>query len=470
MELKTLFKDTADAIREKDGTTEPILARDFPARIQAIQGGGGGVTMERIEIKAPPDKVRYKIGESFDPTGMSVWASFSNGYGLYVNLSDLTFGPAGPLDEGTEAVTVRFRWGGETASATQTINVSRIQIYGVEWDGTSTTKWTRTDDAAGFADPNPAVKNGDGSSPFDGLQPWAGMVKVEDSEAGMLVAIPKFWYKWTKNGNSLKLQIADGQTDGFNVSPAHADRGDGKGERDVVYVGRYHCASGFKSATGAAQQVSISRSTARNNIHKLGATIWQLDYAMRVTIQMLYLVEFADWNSQAKIGYGGSSARSKVNNGQTDAMQYHTGTTAKNRTTYGFTQYRNIEGLWDNVYNWMDGCYYDSNGMNIIMNPNNFSDASGGTLIGKPSNGSPSAIAVSTVSGLEWAIYPTAADGSDSTHISDDWGFSVSSPCLICGGDDSQVQSRGLFFVSYKSASNTGANIGCRLMKLPDAA
>ena len=89
---------------------------------------------------------------------------------------------------------------------------------------------------------------------------------------------------------------------------------------------------------------------------------------------MLFLVEFADWNGE-RIGRGCSASGSKENNGKTDAMQYHTGTTAANRDTYGYTQYRNIEGWWDNVYDWMDGCYYNSNGLNVIKNPNQFSDS-----------------------------------------------------------------------------------------------
>lgn len=39
MALAELFTDIADAIREKDGTTETIVANNFPARIQAIQTG-----------------------------------------------------------------------------------------------------------------------------------------------------------------------------------------------------------------------------------------------------------------------------------------------------------------------------------------------------------------------------------------------------------------------------------------------
>ena len=340
------------------------------------------------------------------------------------------------------------------------------KIYGVEWDGTSTTVLTRTDASANFTDPVAAVNNGNGSSPFDDKYPWSGMVRVTDSVAGELVSIPKYWYKWTRSGKTMKLQIADYAVDGFYVSPAHADRGDGNGERDVVYVGRYHCASDYKSTTGVAQQTNITRSTARTNIHNLGATIWQFDYAMRLTIQMLYLVEFADWNSQTKIGYGCSASGSKVNNGQTDAMQYHTGTTAANRTTYGFTQYRYIEGLWDNVYDWMDGCYYKSSGMNIILNPSKFSDSANGTSIGTLPRGWISAFNVVESGGVQW-LCPSGNSGSDSTYIPDYWDFNASNPCLYCDGYYGQKLSFGLFYVSCNGTSDSSAGIGCRLQKLP---
>ncbi len=66
--------------------------------------------------------------------------------------------------------------------------------------------------------------------------------------------------------------------------------------------------------------------------------------------------------------------------GYTDSMPYHTGTTLASRDSYGIgTQYRYIEGLWDNVYDWGDGCYYNSNGLNIINTPSSFSDNSSST-------------------------------------------------------------------------------------------
>ena len=347
-----------------------------------------------------------------------------------------------------------------------------VTIYGVEWDWTSSgpTKGTRTDAAAGFSDPNPAVNNGNGSSPFDNLMPWAGMVK-ETRTGGVMVKEPKYWYKWTKTGKKLKLQIADGPVEGFHVDPVNMDRGDGLGELNFSYIARYHCASGtYKSETNKAQQVSITRSAARTSIHNLGANIWQMDFAQMWYVGMLFLVEFADWNGE-RIGRGCSASGSKENNGKTDAMQYHTGTTAANRDTYGYTQYRNIEGWWDNVYDWMDGCYYNSNGLNVILNPSKFSDNANGTLIGSmPSSGYPNDMAVPTQSGFEWALRPATTGGSDSTYVPDYWSFGASVPCLYHGGYYGRSQNHGPFCVSCNGASSTYTGIGCRLQERPPKA
>ena len=349
-------------------------------------------------------------------------------------------------------------------------------IYGVEWDWTSSgpTKGTRTDQAAGFSDPSPAVSNGTGSSPFDNLLPWAGMVK-ETRTGGVMVKEPKYWYKWTRtpsgSGVKLKLQIADGPVEGFHVDPVNMDRGDGLGELDFSYIGRYHCGDDYKSTTGVAQKVDITRSEARSGIHALGSNIWQMDFAQFWYVNMLFLVEFADWNGQTAIGYGCSPNNSVENNGQTDSMQYHTGTTAASRTTYGFTQYRNIEGWWDNVYDWMDGCYYNDNGLNVIKNPAQFSDSGNGVLVGEPAgSGYPSDLAIPTQDGLEWALYPSAVNGSQTTYVPDSWDYHASSPCLRRGGSYRQSLGRGPFFVSFSIASSSDSDIGCRLQERPPKA
>ena len=390
-----------------------------------------------------------------------------------VSISGNTITIASPDGEtnGSATITVNVAAnGGYKATSTSiAVTVKFVTVYGAEWDGTSTTAWSRTDAAADFVDPVPYVSGASNyGSPFDSLEPWSGMVK-EERTGGTMVKIPKFWYKITQNGAGMKVQIADGEKEGFSVSPAHMDRGDGSGERDYIYVGRYHCGSSTKkSKTGESPYNNATRSTMRTQLHNLGSNLWQMDFATRFTIWLLYIVEFADWNSQNKIGYGCGNNSGVQAMGYTDSMPYHTGTTQSNRTTYGLgTQYRYIEGLWDNVFDWLDGCYYNSNGLNIILNPSEFSDSSNGKAVGVPSSGYPSAFSVKDVSGTFELFIPTAANGSDSTYSCDYWGFGSSYPCLCAGGSYSQVLNRGLFYVYYASASSSSADLGCRLLELP---
>ena len=354
------------------------------------------------------------------------------------------------------------------------ITVLNLHIYGVQWDGTAASTWSRTDESAEFVDPVPAVAGGTGSSPFDSRMPWRGMVRVSDSEAGELVAIPKFWYKWTRSGSSMKLQIATNEAEGFLTSPAHADRGDGKGERDIVYVGRYHCGTDdYKSASGVKPKASITRATARTDIHALGEDIWQMDFATMWTIWMLYLVEFGNWNSQEAIGYGCGNGSATENMGASDTMQYHTGTMQADRATYGVgCQYRYIEDLWGNIFDWYDGVYFSGSNVYAILNPADFSDTANGTKVStrQTSSGVPTTWGAPTAEGLEWALYPAAVtdDSTYSTYTCDQCGYNSSGVVLRGGGNCSQGAHCGLFCLSGSdAASGAYADIGCRLLKLP---
>ena len=594
-------------------------------------GGGGGIKLASIAIITPPDKTQYRPGQTFNPAGMTVRATYSNGATAVA--TGWTYSPSGALTEGTESVTILYTEGGVTAQAQQAVTVQKAnitvptqsgsltynggpqsptwnnydtaemtiggvtsgtnagsynaqfslkdtvgtqwadgttgdktvawsiqkaagslslsptsmtldadnpsktitvtrsgtgaisaqssapdvasvsvsgnkitvtghengdvtvtvkvaadsnynapaaktcsvtvsfaQIYGVQWDGTASTTWSRTDAAETFVNPTPAVNNGNGSSPFDTIMPWAGMVVEDDATAGKLVKIPKYWFKWTRSGNGMKLQISNGPEAGFHVSPAHADRGDGKGERDYVYVGRYHCNTSYKSQAGSQPAASMTRAQARSNIHNLGSTYWQYDFAMYWTIMMLYLVEYANWNSQATIGYGCSPSNAKFNMGATDNMVYHTGTSAASRTTYGSVQYRHIEGLWDNVFDWCDGIRFSGSTVYCIANPASFSDTSGGTNVGTraTSSGWISGWTNPTADGFEYALYPNAVGGSETTYVCDYCSYDASGVVLIVGGDYGQYQYHGAFYLDgYYAASYAYANIGCRLQKLP---
>ena len=344
------------------------------------------------------------------------------------------------------------------------------------WDKSSSPAFTRTDESASFSDPDPYVADGNhpGSSPFDNLMPWSGIIQ-ETIDDNVLVKIPKFWYKIVNDSNQLKIQISDKAQDGFKVSPAHQARNANESDRDYVYIGRYKCSSSnYKSVSGVSPKVSIIRSTARNSIKNLGTGYWQQDFAMFWTIRLLYLVEFANWNSQATIGYGCGNGSSVQTTGASDSMSYHTGTMQSSRTTYGVgTQYRWIEDLWSNVLEFVDGIYFSGSSVYIITNPSNFSDSSGGTLVGTRTTTSLDEIKnffTPSNSTLDWAMYPDAlySDSNYSTYVTDRYGYYSSGVVLTVGGNYNQGSSWGLFNVSGSTnASYSAGSVGTRLMYLP---
>jgi hypothetical protein len=225
--------------------------------------------------------------------------------------------------------------------------------------------------------------------------------------------------------------------------------------------------------SGVSPKVSITRATARTSIATLGTGYCQQDFATYWTIRLLYLVEFANWNSQAVIGYGCGNNSSVQTTGASDSMPYHTGTMQSSRTTYGVgCQYRWIEDLWGNVFEWVDGIYFSSSSVYIITDPSNFSDTTNGTLVGtRATNGGEiKDFFTPSESTLDWAMYPNAvySDSNYSTYVTDPCSYGSSGVVLCVGGHFNQYQDYGLFCMSGNSnASSSGSHLGARLMYLP---
>ena len=355
-----------------------------------------------------------------------------------------------------------------TSGQSKTLSLAYVHIYSASWDGSSTTKLTRGDDAAIFTDPVPAVGNGAGSSPFDNRLPWSGMTKVTDGN-NVLVKIPKYWVKVSHA--PFKVQIADKATPGYQVSPAHRDRGDGKGERDVVYIGRYECDGSYMSRSGQAPKVSTNLATFRSGIHGLGAAYWQADFALQLTWWFLYIVEFADWNGQTAIGRGNVDSGAKINTGATDSMSYHTGRAAG---TDGQTavQYRNIENPWGNVLEWRDGIIFSDANICTYNNPANFADTYNAAGAAVRSNKRAATGGWIKAWGRDTNdpsfIYPSEVGGSETTFVPDYCYYYTGVRALVVGGNYGNGGNAGPFYLDGSSApTGTFANLGSRLQKLP---
>lgn len=366
------------------------------------------------------------------------------------------------------------------------LELAYVKVYGVCWNyrnsSTACTRLLRASDPNALVNvdittsPSPAVGGGSGSSPFDACMPWSGMEEYNvtsgkvgpkfgesgfsRSSADVMVFIPEFYYKVVDDASGKKryFYVADKKVSGFEKHP-----GSGR------YVGRYNTGSGHVSRTGKSPLVSITRASARSGAKSKGSGWYEYDYASWCAIGLLYIVEYADWNTQSKIGKGYSNGSSAISSGGTDSMTYHTGRASG---TDGATavQYRHIENPWGNVFDWVDGVNFNGSTVYVCTDPAKYADdtSDGYTNAGTraSSSGYISALGASTTA--PWAIYPSSAGGSETTYIPD-YSWTSSGWLVLCvGGRWDYGSSAGLFcFGGDGSSSNSNSYIGARLLFVP---
>lgn len=380
----------------------------------------------------------------------------------------------------------------ETVAATAykdyAVELAYVKVYGVCWNyGNSSTACTRLLRASDpnklvnvdiTTSPSPAVGSGNGSSPFDACVPWSGMEEynVTSSKVGpkfgesgfsrsntdVVVFIPEFYYKVVDDASGKKryFYVADKKKSGFEKHP-----GSGR------YVGRYNTGSGHISRTGKSPLASITRASARSGAKSKGSGWYEYDYASWCAIGLLYIVEYADWNTQSKIGkgYTNSGNSSAISSGGTDSMTYHTGRASG---TDGATavQYRHIENPWGNVYDWVDGVNFNGGTVYVCTDPTKYADdtSAGYTNAGTRTTSSGYISALGTSTTAPWAIYPSSAGGSETTYIPDYSWASSGWLVLYVGGRWFGGSDAGLFYFNgINSSSNSSSNIGARLLFVP---
>lgn len=379
-------------------------------------------------------------------------------------------------DGNTATGTVEITASGQSKSLT----LDYAAVFGVCWDtsnsSTALTRLTKTSDPYGFVtknvttEPVPAVGTGVGSSPFDNYAPWNGMKKcslLSDGsvyawenqtdfsylDAYVMVYIPTFYVAQKRKDAKQYFYISDKAKTGFTKHP-----GSGK------FVGRYHMNSDGYCNSKQPPYVNMTRAVARSKAKNNGGKFCLYNFATYCAIIWLYVMEFADWNCQSKIGRGYvDNHNSAINSGGTDSMNYHTGRAAG---TDGSTavQYRWIENLWGNVYQWIDG--FNANGTTAYyrIDPSRYADdtATGYNHIGTlPPNGWIKDLTV-TDNGL---LIPKTVGGSETTFIPDYAGSSSGWLVLYVGGNWSSGSVAGLLcFYADGTSSVSGSSISARLL------
>ena len=206
-------------------------------------------------------------------------------------------------------------------------------------------------------EPTACVGTTAGQSWFDDYMPWAGMERknyvdgqivdfVDYSNGETYVYIPQFWSKIINDTEESKMYIyiSAVQDSRFTLHP-----GSGK------YMSRYECNSNFLSAPGTKPKVNTNLGEFRTGITAIDNKHYQYDIHTYAALELLYIVEFAHLNTQSKIGAGITSGGAALTIGETDILTYHTGRVDGTADNVSAVQYRWIENLWGNVWNWVDG-------------------------------------------------------------------------------------------------------------------
>lgn len=356
-------------------------------------------------------------------------------------------------------------------------------VFGVSWDTTNSspelTRLTIDTDPNHFVtvnidtEPVPAVGTGEGSSPFDNYLPWMGMeeynivngeILYKQGEEGFsrssydtMVYIPEFWYYIERIQDNVRFYISSEPRENFSKHP-----GSNK------YISRYEIIENngtYMSISGYSPKVSINIGTMRTNCSSKGNGWQQDDFMCYQARNLLYLVEFANFNSQNMLGNGISGDSAAHNTGETDAMIYHTGR-AEGTNNLSAVQYRHIENPYGNVYTFVDGILINEHEVFLCTDPqyygNEITENYLSTGITTPDSSGYSKDLIFSDS-YSWALIPSELGGSTSTYLCDYYYQASGLRILFVGGRWLNGDGAGFWcFYANLASSWSGSYVGGR--------
>ena len=316
---------------------------------------------------------------------------------------------------------------------------------GVEWDQ-DTDSLTRLDDAVGltagsdfdgfpqyqlrrcmvnddlsinyYIDPN--NPNLIGEVINTGSYTTGGTANYTGSHGQVMVEIPKFWWKTDEpTSDQYQWRISDAAQAGFTVHPAFVTDGV---EKDYIYMSAFEAdvsGSELTSVSGVQPDTDRTIGTYRTFAQARG-TGWQLQtYWGTHALQILYLIEYADFDTQTTIGRGyvdaaSGSGNESINTGATISLGNASGA-ASGTDGLSAISYRGVENFWGNIWTFVDGLNVNNN-VAYVSNENFASDTFSGdyTSIGTLNSGD---------SYVTDVLFPhflaTSLGGSDTSHLHD---------------------------------------------------
>lgn len=333
---------------------------------------------------------------------------------------------------------------------------------------------------------------------------------ADNTEVQVMVEQPKFYYKVVPlelepvtNGKGYHLRkvryyISDTQKQGFKLHPAFMQNGK---QKDKIYVSAYGgCIydtsantyllndeqvadfnrdklSSIKNAklcSGLTQ--NLTRANARKLANNRGSG-WNLSTIQSISAtQLLFLIEYASFNMQEKIGIGvtnktlGQGNQSEVT-GATSNLGNSTGKSQNNSISY-----RGEENFYGNINNWVDGInIYNYNKGYVFIADNNFSDDINTSPYEdagiKISSGRGYISAFAYNFDYDWLFIPSESNGNSSVPVGDFFYHSITAQNFTAtrfgGAWYDNTTSGGFNFILSNISSFKHQDTGASLIYIP---
>jgi hypothetical protein len=318
---------------------------------------------------------------------------------------------------------------------------------------------------------------------------------LDGTDGMVMVEIPAFYFKQEFEGDVRKWKISDLPLSGYQLHPAFIKNGEVVNHR---YMGAYDACvyddsadayiaglnldenignvdlsnDKLASVSGIYPMVGLDRDEFRALAANRGTGWRQQDFWLTSAVQMLYLVEYGDFNSQANLGdgntngdYSGSSANQNDSphtiagasnswgNASTDGSQPSAG--ASPGTAY--MSYRGIENFFGNCADWVDGFNILDRVPYVTNVDTDFADDTSSNYT-QLSDAMPSSNGfVTDIKDVDGAFLPDSVGGSSSTFLTDDYFQNSGNRAARFGGIASRGAGAGAFLWRLNSDSSNGS-------------
>lgn len=449
------------------------VSMGFESQNIKVQNGG----VYRIKVDITPDN-------SFLLNGIK-WSSSSKDVTIKPNEDDKHYATITISGQNTTPIiTITASTAFDTASTSLVIENS---VTGVMWNynnpSSKLTRLTSNTDPNNFvtnenAIPEPVANigtQGNYNSAFDNIAPWQGMTEWNVTENGqpkyvkweksfttsaynVMVWIPKFYYK-VVDDSSQKTRyyyIANYPKDGFEPHP-----GSGR------FIGKYQANSFYGSYPENLPIINIDIGTARTKVREQGNGWYVYDYATRCAVLLLYLVEFANFNSNVTLGVGNTDGSTEFT-GTTDYFA-GSGTSASSLSEFGGVKYREIENIYSIRFELVDGINVKNGSVWVSTNPDNNSstDISNYINIGTRVKSGGYIMGLGYSEAAPWAFYPTSVGASSSTYVSAYTYYTDASNTTMAAGGADGNSLKSIFVQSADNVNNKQNYISTRIMFVP---